>query len=145
MSSLEHNTEWPGPEIHKTGPILKERFIVMFTKKALTLMLSAALVLAEIPGFGLQANATTAPLPLQSADTSAQDQQQQLVHENENAAMNRKLGFTILLKYRRTSKWHYLRLINTNTTNSLTGLSRSVGKRPATIKGSRAQNIMEAS
>jgi hypothetical protein len=24
MSSLEHNTEREGPEIHKTGPILKE-------------------------------------------------------------------------------------------------------------------------
>jgi hypothetical protein len=89
MSSLEHNTEREGPEIHKTGPILKERFIVMFTRKALTLMLSAALVLAEIPGFGLQATFSTAPLSLQSADTSAQDQRQ-LVHENENAAMYRK-------------------------------------------------------
>jgi hypothetical protein len=52
-------------------------------------MLSVALVLAEIPGFGLQANFSTAPLSLQSADTSAQDQRQ-LVHENENAAMYRK-------------------------------------------------------
>jgi hypothetical protein len=86
MSSLEHNTEREGPEIHKAGPILKERFIVMFTRKALTLMLSAAVV---APGCGLQANSSTAPLPLQSADTSAQDQQQ-LVYENENAAMNRK-------------------------------------------------------
>jgi hypothetical protein len=49
MSSLEHNTQRQGPGVHKTDLIAEERFIVMFTKKALTLLMSAALVLAGIP------------------------------------------------------------------------------------------------
>jgi hypothetical protein len=52
MSSQEHNLRKQGPRVHKTGPVLKEHSIVTFTKKALTLLMSAALVLAEIPGFG---------------------------------------------------------------------------------------------
>jgi hypothetical protein len=60
MSSLEHNTQRQGPGIHKTGPIPEERFIVMFTKKLLTLLMSAAFVLAGIPEFGLQVDALIA-------------------------------------------------------------------------------------
>jgi len=52
MSSQEHNIRKQGPQVHKTGPVLKEHSIVRFTKKALTLLMSATLVLAEIPGFG---------------------------------------------------------------------------------------------
>jgi hypothetical protein len=52
MSSLEHDTQRQGPAVHKTGPIVEERFIVAFTKKTLTLLVLAALVLADIPGFG---------------------------------------------------------------------------------------------
>jgi hypothetical protein len=51
MSSKEHNLRTQGPRVRKTGPVLKEHSIVTFTKKALTLLMSAALVLAEIPGF----------------------------------------------------------------------------------------------
>ena len=58
MASLEQDT--PGPGVERTGPITKERFIVMFTKKALTLLMSAALVLAGIPEFGLQVDALIA-------------------------------------------------------------------------------------
>jgi hypothetical protein len=61
MSSLEHNTQRQGPGIHKTGPIPEERFIVMFTKKVLSLLISAAFVLAGIPEFGLQMDALIAP------------------------------------------------------------------------------------
>ena len=47
-----------GPGVYKTGP--RERFIVKFTREGLTLLMSAALVLADIPGFGLQADASLA-------------------------------------------------------------------------------------
>jgi hypothetical protein len=60
MSSLEHNTQRQGPGIHKTGPIPEERFIVTFTKKLLTLLMSAALVPLGIPEFGLQVDALIA-------------------------------------------------------------------------------------
>ena len=60
MSPLEHNPQRQGPEVHKTGPIPEERFIAMFTKKVLTLLMSAALVLAGIPEFGLQPDASIA-------------------------------------------------------------------------------------
>jgi hypothetical protein len=43
-----------------TGPIPEERFVVKFAKKASTLLMSAALVLGDIPGFGLQADASVA-------------------------------------------------------------------------------------
>jgi hypothetical protein len=52
MSSREHNLRKQGPLFRKTGPVLKEHSIVTFTKMALTLLMSATLVLAEIPGFG---------------------------------------------------------------------------------------------
>jgi hypothetical protein len=52
MSSQEHNLRKQGPRVHNTGPVLKEHSIITFTRKALTLLISAALVLAEIPGFG---------------------------------------------------------------------------------------------
>jgi hypothetical protein len=59
MASLEQDIQGPGVE--RTGPITKEHFIVMFTKKALSLMVSAAFVLAGIPEFGLQMDALIAP------------------------------------------------------------------------------------
>lgn len=58
MASLEQDTQGPGVE--RTGPITKEHFIVMFTKKLLTLLMSAAFVLAGIPEFGLQVDALIA-------------------------------------------------------------------------------------
>ena len=60
MPPLEHTTQSRGPEVHRTGPFPEERFIAMFTKKILTLLMSAALVLAGIPEFGLQADASIA-------------------------------------------------------------------------------------
>lgn len=51
MSPLEHNTQRQGLEVHKTGPI-PVRFLVKFAAKTFALLLSAALVLADIPGFG---------------------------------------------------------------------------------------------
>ena len=81
MSSRERQ----GPQVKKTGPILTERLIVTFTKKALTLLISAALVLADISGFGLQAQPSIAS-QVQTADASAQDRQQFMV-ENEDAAI----------------------------------------------------------
>lgn len=57
---MEHNTQRQGPEVHKTGPIPEGRFIAMFTKKVLTLLMSAALVLAGIPEFGLQPDTSIA-------------------------------------------------------------------------------------
>jgi hypothetical protein len=51
MSLLERDTQREGPAVHRTGPI-PGRFIVMFAGKALALLMSAALVLADIPGFG---------------------------------------------------------------------------------------------
>ena len=56
MSSLEHNTQRQGPEVNKTGRSLDRRFIVKFTNKTLTLLMSAALVLADVPEVGLQAD-----------------------------------------------------------------------------------------
>jgi hypothetical protein len=50
-----------GPESDNTGPIGAEHIIVRFTKRALTLLMSAALVLADIPGFGLQSDASMTP------------------------------------------------------------------------------------
>ena len=61
MCPLEHNTRSQGPEVNKTGPTLDGRFIVRFTKKTLTLLMSAALVLADVPEFGLQADASMVP------------------------------------------------------------------------------------
>ena len=61
MSPWEHNTQRQGPQVHETGPTLAGRFIVRFTKKTLALMMSAALVLADVPEFGLQADASMAP------------------------------------------------------------------------------------
>jgi len=58
MSSLEHDSQREGPVVHKTGPIPETRFIVMLTKKVLALLMSAALVLGDIPSFGLQADAS---------------------------------------------------------------------------------------
>jgi hypothetical protein len=86
MSSLEQDTQRQGPGVHKTGPILEERFIVMFTKKALTLLMSAALVLADIPGFGFQADPSLAPLPAESALASSQ-KLQQFTGENDEAVI----------------------------------------------------------
>lgn len=60
MSALEQDVRGQNREGRKTGPIPEERFITMFTKKVLTLMMSAALVLAGIPEFGLQADASIA-------------------------------------------------------------------------------------
>ena len=60
MSSLEQDVLGQGPGGRKTGPIPEERFIAMFAKKVLILMMSAALVLAGVPEFGLQADALIA-------------------------------------------------------------------------------------
>jgi len=60
MSHLEQDTQRPGPGVYKTGPISEERFIAIFTKKVLALLMPAALVLAGIPEFGLQADASIA-------------------------------------------------------------------------------------
>jgi hypothetical protein len=60
MPSLQHNAQKQGPEVHKTCPIPEERAIAMFTKKALSLLMSAAFVLAGIPEFGLQVDALIA-------------------------------------------------------------------------------------
>jgi hypothetical protein len=61
MSSLEQGIPKRGAVVHETSPILAARFIVRYTKRALTLLMSAALVLADIPEFGLQADASMAP------------------------------------------------------------------------------------
>jgi hypothetical protein len=44
----------------RRAPFPEERFIVMFVKKTLSLLMSAALVLAGIPEFGLQVDALIA-------------------------------------------------------------------------------------
>lgn len=60
MSALEQDVWGQGPGVRKTGLIPEERCIVMSAKKVLTLMMSAALVLADIPEFELQADASIA-------------------------------------------------------------------------------------
>ncbi len=47
-----------------------------FTKRALTILLSASLALAAYPGFALQADPSTVPLPAQGAPASAEELQQ---------------------------------------------------------------------
>src|SRR5260370_3681116 len=60
----------------KTGPISKEGSIVTFTKRAVTSLLSASVALAAYPGFALQADPSTVPLPAQGAPASAEELQQ---------------------------------------------------------------------
>jgi len=89
MASKEQDTQRQGPVVHKTGPIPpipKVRLIVTFMKKALTLLMSAALVLADVPGFGFQSDPSLAPVPAESALGSSQ-KLQQFTGENDEAVI----------------------------------------------------------
>ncbi len=77
MALSEQHTETQGPEVGRPGPIPKERFIVTFAKRAVTLLLSAALVVASAcPAYVQQVDPSTGPMPAVAALASAQELQQ---------------------------------------------------------------------
>src|SRR5258708_39196707 len=76
MALSEQHTETQGTEVGRPGPIPKERFIVTFEKRAVTLLLSAALVVASAcPAYVQQVDTSTGPMPAVAALASAQELQ----------------------------------------------------------------------
>src|SRR6266446_3057139 len=77
MSLWEQHIEIQGPGVDKPGPSAKERFIMKLAKQAITLSLSAALLLASAsPAYVQQVDPSTMPVPTVGAHASAQELQQ---------------------------------------------------------------------
>jgi len=77
MSLWEQHIEIQGPGVDKPGPSPKERFIMKLAKQAITLSLSAALLLASAsPAYVQQVAPSTMPVPTVGAHASAQELQQ---------------------------------------------------------------------